>query len=257
MQIKEDYKLNMTRKFTMTERVRSVVTMLCVLPFFVIMATGVIVTSLCGFRKTLGWWFARTFCAGVLRMTGCNASVGGLEHVPVEGGFVLAANHQSHYDGLFLISFIPRLLQAAAKRELYYILPLGLAFWAIGFVPVHRHDPKRAADSVSTGVKVLRSGGCMLVFPEGTRTDGVRVHSFKTGAARMAIQGGVPILPVGIAGTEGVMAAKSWFVRPGVIRFEVGEPISSQNYVFDERRALSDQAHSAVHGLKALAASKI
>ena len=214
------------------------------------MALGVIIFSLLGLRKTLGWWFARKFCGWAVAISGCSVSMGGLQHIPMDTGFVLAANHQSHLDGLMLISRIPRLLQAAAKRELYYFLPLGLAFWAIGFVPVHRRDPKRASNTVGSGTKVLRSGGCMLVFPEGTRGRGESVRPFKTGAARMAIEAGVPIVPVGIAGTEAAMPAKSWWIQPGPLRFEVGLPIDVKGFDFSQRSQLSETARVAVQELK-------
>ena len=221
------------------------------------MATGVIFFSLIGFRKSLGWWFTRTFCGWAVWIAGCSISCGGLENIPSNTGFVLAANHQSHLDGLMLISRVPRLLQAAAQRELYYFLPLGLAFWAYGFVPVHRRDPKRASNTVGAGTQVLQSGGCMLVFPEGTRGRGDTVRPFKTGAARMAIEAGVPIVPVGIAGSDEAMPAKSWWIRPGPLRFEVGQPIIVTGYTFEQRDVLSTMLQRAVQELKVRAASSL
>ena len=245
------------RHLTIWQRLRTAWTLLCVFLLFWVMASGVVLFSLLGLRKTLGWWFARKFCGWSLAISGCSFSAGGLSHVPLNRGFVLAANHQSHLDGLMLIARIPRLLQAAAKRELYYFLPLGLAFWAIGFVPVHRRDPRRASNTVGAGTRVLQSGGCMLVFPEGTRGRGDVVRPFKTGAARMAIEAGVPILPVGIAGTENVMVAKSWWIQPGPIRFEVGEPIEVEGFDFAQRTELSSTVREAVHALKMRAATQI
>ena len=230
--------------------VRSAALLCLVLPYFLVMATGVVVTSMLGLRLTWGWWFARVFCSNVLRLSGVTWTARGVEHIPKTGGFVLVANHQSHFDGLLLITVFPRLLQAVAKRELYYFLPLGLAFWAIGFVPVHRRDPKKAGKSVHSGTRVLQRGGALMVFPEGTRTDARKVYRFKTGAARMAIDAGVPLLPVGISGTEKVLRAHSWTVRPGTVHVEVGAPIDTSGASFEDRRLLTDRAHQAVQQLK-------
>lgn len=232
---------------------RSLGLLLIVLPYFLVMATGVVVTSLLGMRRTWGWWFARVFCRNVLKVSGVTFNVSGLENVPTSGGFVLVANHQSHFDGLLLISVFPRLLQAVAKRELYYFLPLGLAFWAIGFVPVHRRNPKKASHSVHSGTQVLLDGGALMVFPEGTRTDAAQVYPFKTGAARMAIEAGVPILPVGIAGTEAILRAHSWVVRPGRVGLEIGAPLPTLGTNFGDRHAVTLQAQKHVQQLRASA----
>ena len=246
-----------TRRLTATQRLRTLWTLISVFCLFWVMAFGVVCFSVLGFRKTLGWWFARKFCGWAVALAGCTVTMGGLENVPRDRGFVLAANHQSHLDGLILISNIPRLLQAAAKRELYYFLPLGLAFWAIGFVPVHRRDPKRASNTVGAGTRVLRDGGCMLVFPEGTRGRQDVVRPFKTGAARMAIEAGVPIVPVGIAGTSKAMPAKSWWIQPGPLHFEVGVPIEVTGLEFSERNTVSEAARTEVQALKVRATQAI
>ena len=79
--------------------VRSLGLLCIVLPYFLVMATGVIVTSISGLRLTWGWWFARMFCRNVLRLSRVSFQASGLEHIPKTGGFVLVANHQSHFDG--------------------------------------------------------------------------------------------------------------------------------------------------------------
>ena len=97
----------------------------------------------------------------------------------------------------------------------------------------------------------------MLGFPEGTRGDGVDVRPFKTGSARMAIEAKVPIIPVGIGGTERVMAAKSWVARPGPLHFEVGPPIEVDGMGFEGSRELSESARQAVASLREVARTAI
>jgi 1-acyl-sn-glycerol-3-phosphate acyltransferase len=146
---------------------------------------------------------------------------GGVEHVPREGGLVLAANHWSNFDPWPLgVPLYPRrYLRFMAKSELFWF-PLGLVIRAGGGFRVRRgeHDE----EAIRVAVDLARAGHAVVMFPEGTRRrKGLRKKHearWRSGAARIALEAGVPLVPAAIAGTDRL-------ARLGPLRVAFGEPI--------------------------------
>lgn len=142
----------------------------------------------------------------------------GQEHLPREGGYVLAAGHVSNLDPwpLGLAIWPSRFLRFMAKSELFWF-PLGAFIASCGAFKVHRGQADREA--IETAVRLAREGNVIAMFPEGTRRrKGLRkkyeAHAH-TGAARIAIEAGVPLVPAGIKGTNGLRRLERWRVRYG------------------------------------------
>lgn len=146
---------------------------------------------------------------------------GGVEHVPRDGGLVLAANHWSNFDPwpLGLPLFPRRYLRFMAKSELFWF-PLGAIATAGGAFPVRRGQ--RDEEAIATAVALCRDGHAVVMFPEGTRRQkGLRKKHearWHSGAARIALEAGVPLVPAGIAGTNRLS-------RLGPLRVKYGPPI--------------------------------
>jgi len=151
----------------------------------------------------------------------------GVEHVPATGGFVLSANHWSNFDPwpLAIPLFPKRFLRFMAKAELFWF-PLGLVIAAGGGFQVRRgeHDE----EAIATAVALARDGHAVVMFPEGTRRQkGLRKKHearWRTGAARIALEAGVPLVPAGIAGTERL-------ARLGPLRVAYGPAIDVSDLV--------------------------
>ena len=145
----------------------------------------------------------------------------GLEHLPAEGGFVLAANHTSNFDPwpLGLPLFPHRWLRFMAKSELYW-WPLGRVLDAVGAFPVERG--KGDMEAIATAVELVRSGEVVVMFPEGTRQrKGLRKRweaRPHTGAARIAQRAEAPLVPAAIKGTDRL-------ARLGPLRVAYGPPV--------------------------------
>jgi 1-acyl-sn-glycerol-3-phosphate acyltransferase len=145
----------------------------------------------------------------------------GLENLPSEGGFVLAANHWSNLDPWPLgIPLYPhRFLRFMAKAELFWF-PLGPIITAGGAFPVHRGESDTQA--IATAVELCREGHAVVMFPEGTRRrKGLRkkhVARWHSGAARISLEAGVPLVPAAISGTERL-------ARLGPLRVAYGRPL--------------------------------
>jgi len=131
----------------------------------------------------------------------------GEENIPETGGAVMASNHLSFSDSVFLPLVIKRKLVFLGKAE--YFEGKGLKGWAtkafmegVGTIPVQRGGGRAAEDAIRTGVEVLRGGDLLGIYPEGTRSPDGRLYRGKTGAARMALEAEVPVIPVAMIGTD-------------------------------------------------------
>ena len=177
--------------------------------------------------------------------------VTGAERVPRTGPVVLAANHITLLDGPLLIGVAPRPLHILVKTELFRG-PLGVVLRAAGQIPVDRHAGRPALQSA---LGVLRRGGAVGIFPEGTRGRGT-VEQVRAGAAWLAVHGGAPVVPVAILGTR--RTGESTHGLPGLRRdlvVEFGEPIDVGLAGVSRRVAIDHAAGAVRDAMSALLAS--
>lgn len=156
--------------------------------------------------------------------------VTGLRNVPTNGAAIIASNHLSFSDSIFMPVVVPRNVTFLAKSE-YFTSP-GLAgfikkltFIALGQVPIDRSGGKRSEAALLTGLRLLKEGRCIGIYPEGTRSPDGRLYKGRTGIARLAIVSGAPIIPVAMFNTAEIQPTGQ--VVPKVRRVEMvfGEPI--------------------------------
>ena len=154
-------------------------------------------------------------------IVGIRVCVEGRENIPA-GACVFASNHVSNADPIALFPAVPRRLSVLAKKELFRIPILSFGMRQAKFIPVDRADRKSAIASVDTAVRYLKEGLSFVVFPEGTRSLDGRLRPFKKGAFLMAIEAGVPVVPVSLAGTQHLMQKGHWTVQPGDVTVRFG-----------------------------------
>ncbi len=147
----------------------------------------------------------------------------GCEKVPTEGPVILAANHRSHLDSIILPYVTWRPLNFMAKKECFDTAIGASVYSRLGVFPVNRGTADKAA--LRRAVEVVRAGGVLGIYPEGTRCFGPKVETVQRGAAWLAARGDAPIFPVGIGGTEAVLPKGAKFVRPAKVRLVVGDPL--------------------------------
>lgn len=151
------------------------------------------------------------------------ASVQGRERVPAEGAFILAPVHRSNIDTPLAATVTRRPLRYMGKDSLFRNRALGWTLSALGGFPVSRGTADR--DALKRCQHVLETGQILVLFPEGTRKFGPVVEDLFDGAAYLAMKAQVPILPVGIGGSEAAQAKGQRFVRPVKVRLIVGNLI--------------------------------
>jgi 1-acyl-sn-glycerol-3-phosphate acyltransferase len=147
----------------------------------------------------------------------------GTEHLPAEGAFILAPIHRSNADSLVVAGLTRRRLRYMGKHTLWKYKPIGRIFTALGGFPVKRGAADREA--LRKCAEVLAGGEPLVVFPEGTRQSGPAVHELQEGAAYLAARAGVPIIPVGIGGSEDALVKGSKKIRRVKIHVVAGPPL--------------------------------
>ena len=187
----------------------------------------------------------RTLVSGSLRLW-TRGRVEGAEHLP-PGAFVLAPVHRSYLDTPISSWVQRRRLRYLGKDSMWKYGPLGRLFSAMGAIPITRGSIDREA--MQRCIEVLRSGQPLVIFPEGERKEGPVVHPLLEGAAFVAAKAGVPIVPVGIGGSDAAMPKGARLVRPARVQVIVGEPFEVET---DERgRARREQLGRATERLHA------
>jgi 1-acyl-sn-glycerol-3-phosphate acyltransferase len=151
---------------------------------------------------------------------------------------VYVANHQSQLDIPALVLAMPVGFRMVAKRSLLHVPIFGWALWMAGFVFIERSDRQRAIRSLERAASRIRSGTSIVVFAEGTRSPDGALLPFKKGGFILALNAGVPIVPVSIAGGHAVLPRGSLRVRPGEIRIRFGRPIDTGCFTMESRDAL-------------------
>jgi len=192
---------------------------------------------------------SRCWAPGLLRGAGARLEVHGLERIDWSQPHVFVANHQSMIDICALFRTLPVPVRFVLKQELAKVPFVGWYARAMGMVFIERSSARSSARRLHAAVDVVRSGASVCAFPEGTRSRGGRVGSFKGGAFQLAIEAGAAVVPVAIEGSGQVLPASGFRVRPGRIVLRLGDPLSTRGLAPHDRGALARQAHAAVVAL--------
>jgi 1-acyl-sn-glycerol-3-phosphate acyltransferase len=181
------------------------------------------------------YWLLKWVVLGPVLKTVFRPQTEGVDHVPADGAAILASNHLSYADWLFMPLTLPRRVTFVAKAE-YFTSP-GIKGWfqkkffsGAGQVPIDRSGADAAENALSAARRILRRGELFGIYPEGTRSHDGRLYRGKTGVARLALENKVPVVPVAVVGTDVVAPpGKKFgaFTRP-VVRF--GAPLDFSRY---------------------------
>lgn len=200
-----------------------------------------------------GRWFlhlARGWARVILAASGVRVRVLHSERFSTGRSFVIAPNHESFYDIPVLFSVLPMPLRFLAKRNLFRIPILGWSMAAAGFVAVDREDRSHSFATVEAALSLLEGGRSLIVFPEETRTLTGELLPFKSGAALLAMRSGLPLLPLGIAGTFRIQRRGGFAIARSVVVVAVGEPIEVAGRSPQSRAALTETLRESVERLR-------
>lgn len=187
---------------------------------------ALIVTWIAGRREAIypvAFWGAKVW----LKACGATIKVTGEENLSAGRSYVFASNHRSYLDTATLFRYTGRRMGLVAKKELLKVPVLGVGMGFVNIIAIDRTDPERAMRSMQRAREVLEDGYSFGVFVEGTRAMPGELLPFKKGAFHLAIQTGVPIVPVAIKNTDRMMGKQRGVAYPGEIEMVLLPPIST------------------------------
>jgi 1-acyl-sn-glycerol-3-phosphate acyltransferase len=180
------------------------------------------------------WIFKFVLVGPLLHLVG-RPSIEGAENIPAKGGAILASNHLAVADSLFLPLMVRRRITFLAKSE-YFTTPgikgklLKFFYGGSGQVPIDRSGGEASQAALNTAKRVLAEGKLLGMYPEGTRSPDGRLFKGKTGLARIALETGVPVIPVAMIGTDKVNPVGSKMWRPHKVIVRVGKPLDFSRF---------------------------
>ena len=187
----------------------------------------------------------RAWGRALLRLWGIDVTVCGAENVP-GGPAVFAANHASALDIPLLFGYLPAEFRIVHKRSLYLFPVIGLYLYLAGHIGIDRGSPFRARRSLWQAAARIAAGTSVGVFPEGTRSPDETVRPFKKGSFVLALEAGVPVVPVSLSGVKRLTPHGLLRLRPGSVRLAVHQAIPTVGRGPDHAQALAEQARAIV-----------
>jgi len=196
------------------------------------------VSNLCGAR----WSRINSY------MTPMCVSVVGKEYIDPTQSYVIVSNHQSHYDVFVLYGWLGIDFKWVMKQELRKVPALGIACEKLDHIYIDRSDKKTALKSLNEAKRIIRNGTSVIFFPEGTRSKTVLMGDFKKGAFVMALDLGIPILPITITGTKNILPPGTVNLMPGRAKMTIHKPIPVDRYSLDTIGDLMAEVRSVIQG---------
>jgi 1-acyl-sn-glycerol-3-phosphate acyltransferase len=214
--------------------------------YTVFWASAVCIVSVFDRSGEAGVACARQWARWILWTCRIEVATGGVENVDPSGPYVVMSNHQSVFDIVALVGTLPVSFRFVAKHELTRIPFFGWGLLAGGHVVIDRRDHDRAVSSLKRAAERVRTGTSVIVFPEGTRSKTGDLRAFKSGGFHLAIQAGVPILPIAISGSRRIAPRGSLRAESGRMLVRFGKPIPTDRLTADDSEQLKAQVRQAI-----------
>jgi 1-acyl-sn-glycerol-3-phosphate acyltransferase len=191
---------------------------------------------------------AQLWGRSILFFSGVRVRVLGTENLEPGRSYIYMANHQSNFDIPVLLGRLPAQFRWLAKAELFKIPIFGRGMQGCGYISIDRSNRKSAFQSLAKAARTIREGTSVLIFPEGTRTGDGHIKDFKKGGFVLAVDAGVPIVPIIIRGTYAIMPRTRFQIRPRPVVMEIHRPIETAQYTRKTKDELMQHVRNAMIG---------
>ena len=226
--------------------VRTAFIILYVLPATAVFAIIAIIVSFFTHSGNPVHIVARIWSRSILFISGIDVSVQGLSNIDPSQSYIYMSNHRSNFDIPVLLGCLPVQFRWLAKAELFKIPIFGRAMTGAGYVKIDRSNRESAFKSIDRVAAKMKDGVSVMIFPEGTRSEDGNVKPFKKGGFVMAVDSGVPIVPVVMRGTRSIMAKGSWRIFPGSVSLSIEKPIITTGYTRDTKDDLIKNVRNVI-----------
>ena len=189
---------------------------------------------------------ARGWARSILVVSGIGVSVSGLEHLDPTRSYVFMSNHQSNFDIPVLLAHLPVQFRWIAKAELFKIPIFGRGMRGAGYISIDRSNRRSAIESLQQAARRIREGTSVMIFPEGTRSTDGTIRPFKKGGFVLAVDAGVPVVPIVVQGTFAIMPRNRWTIRPGQVTLAIHPPIATTAFTRKTKDDLLTMVHQRI-----------
>ena len=199
-------------------------------------------------RDKLVYKVTTTWSRILLKVAGVKVTVHGLENIPTDTNVLYIGNHQGNFDIPIYMSQIPGLKGFVSKIEVKKIP--GVRTWMeyMYCVFMDRSSIRKSGEAIIEGIKILKSGHSLVIFPEGTRSKGDNMGDFKAGSFKLATKSKVPIVPVTMNGSYKIMenSKKKWIVKPSHVNLYIHPAIETANLTKEEQDVLPTKVYEII-----------
>jgi 1-acyl-sn-glycerol-3-phosphate acyltransferase len=213
----------------------------------VVFGSLALVTSLFDRHGRLQHRLARMWAKASVWSSGSRLKVIGLENIPAETA-VYAANHTSYMDTPVVFASLPFQFRILAKKELWGMPFIGWYLNRSGQIPIDTENPRATLSSLGNGIRTLRDGLSVFVFPEGGRTPDGQLQPFLNGAAYLAIRAQVPLVPIALIGVYDLlpMHTRHFYTARSPLKLVIGKPMLTAGRTLRESEALTEELRAAI-----------
>jgi len=205
-----------------------------------------IVISLFGGSENIVHLSARFWARTILAVGRIDVTVEGMSNIDSSKPYIFMSNHQSNFDIPVLLAHLKIQFRWLAKAELFKIPIFGRGMKNAGYISIDRSNRRAAVESLHRAAEIIRDGVSVLIFPEGTRSLDGNVRPFKKGGFVLAVDAGVPIVPVVIHGTYSIMQKNRLRIKPGHVLVEILDPIKTSDYTRGNKDDLMERVRTLI-----------
>lgn len=216
----------------------------------------IVITVVIGLLIILGSFFsrnsnifhlmARFWANSILWVSRAKVTVTGVEKLTPGQSYIYMPNHQSNADIPLLLGRLPVQFRWLAKAELFKIPIFGRAMRSVGYISIDRSNRKSAFESLARAARTIRNGTSLLIFPEGTRSRDGWLLPFKKGGFVLAVDAGVPIVPVVIRGTRDIIPKGHFMIRSAPVTMQILDPVETSEYTRKSKDALLERIRTVL-----------
>jgi 1-acyl-sn-glycerol-3-phosphate acyltransferase len=226
--------------------IQTVIIVIWVLVATLGVGSAVILVSFFSRTGNVAHLMARLWANSILWVARAKVTVTGAEKIDPTRSYIYMPNHQSNADIPLLLGRLPVQFRWLAKAELFKIPIFGRAMRGVGYISIDRSNRKSAFASLAKAAETIRNGASVLIFPEGTRSQDGKILPFKKGGFVLAVDSGVPIVPIIIHGTRESMPKGQFSIRPIPVTMDILEPVETSDYTRKTKDALLEKIRSTL-----------
>jgi 1-acyl-sn-glycerol-3-phosphate acyltransferase len=205
-----------------------------------------IVTSLFARSKDPVHKIAALWAKSILFASRIKVTVNGLSNIDPSRSYIYMCNHQSNFDIPVLLGCLPVQFRWLAKAELFKIPIFGRGMRSAGYISIDRFNRESAFQSISEAAQKIRGGVSVMIFPEGTRSKDGKIRPFKKGGFVLAVDAGVPIIPIILHGTRSIMPKGQLRVYPGNVLIDIKKPVETSGYTRNNKDDLLERIRNII-----------